>query len=117
DFRSRKKPRLISGGILDQGNLKHYDSRKACPERSRRDAKTAGYKPNDKFESQIPNSKQFQMMKNQKLLNKPVSDFVIGICFGFRYSIFDFDSLASWRDKISFEILGEGSIHGRSRHC
>jgi hypothetical protein len=46
---------------------------------------------NSKLE--IRNSKQFQMVKNQKLPNKPVSDFRnldlrLWVCFGFRYSDF-----------------------------
>jgi hypothetical protein len=46
------------------------------------------------------------MVKNQKALNKPVSDFVIGISVfefvsDFDIRIADFVSMASWRDKKS----------------
>jgi len=46
------------------------------------------------------------MVKNQKVPNKPVSDFVIGISvYGlvpdFDIRISDFISMASWRDKKS----------------
>jgi hypothetical protein len=56
---------------------------------------------NSKLE--IRDSKQFQMVKKEKVPNKPVSDFVIGIqVFGFvsdfDIRISDFLLLASWRD-------------------
>jgi len=76
------------------------------PAKTQRHQGSRGKKPRSKFE--IRNSKQIQMIKNQKIQNTPVSDFVIWIqIFGFvsvrgasfDIRISDFVSLASWRDE------------------
>jgi len=63
--------------------------------------KHATYKTNYKFETRNP--KQFQIVKHEKIPNKPVSDFVIGIYALSLFwsagplSIFGFRILIRWR--------------------